>query len=509
MKINLRAALTRLLAVLATLGLSTLCNAQQHSTDIPRILSYQGQLRSNTGLSVDGPQTMTIRLYSDSAGQQVVWEDKFLTPVQSGVFNILLGSQRPLPDASELSAPLWVGVTIGEGNELKPYTQLSASPYALTVANHSITADKMDVDYIGSISVNSTKVTARGGDLNIITGPGLAATFDPTSNSLILEGSDNGIVSRKGKQTLGSTQVIGTNHQVLCDGTYGSARSGNVTLTTPQDIHTGASPTFVSLTLTGNASIGGTLGVTGNSSLGGTLGVTGATTTHGITNTGNIGTGTLTSTGNITDGGNLTVAGTTGLTGNTTIAGTLLVSGGTTTNGVTNTGDIGTTTLTSSSTIADGGNLTVAGTTGLTGNTTIAGTLLVWGGTTTNGVTNAGLLTTDSLHITGGMTIVGSVHVAGGIDTLVSDGPIESGNTLIMNGTSLPRALTSDQALLIIAQVGNVTITPGLGGEVASTSNLDMLSHNIINVSDPVNSQDAATMHYALSLNSSQSASLS
>src|SRR5579872_206765 len=103
MKINIRVALSRLFAGMALLGLSTLCYAQQNSTDIPRVLSYQGQIQSSTGLPVNGPQSITVRLYSDSAGQQLVWEDRFVTPVQSGEFNILLGSQRPLPDASQFS----------------------------------------------------------------------------------------------------------------------------------------------------------------------------------------------------------------------------------------------------------------------------------------------------------------------------------------------------------------------------------------------------------------------
>ena len=102
--------------------------------------------------------------------------------------------------------------------------------------------------------------------------------------------------------------------------------TGAQTALTGLSVGTGASTTTINgtgvtlgtgatLTANGNATVGGTLGVTGNTSLntvstsgaatlnsvgvtnnatvGGTLGVTGATTTAGITNTGNVGTTTL------------------------------------------------------------------------------------------------------------------------------------------------------------------------------------------------------------------------
>ena len=66
-------------------------------------------------------------------------------------------------------------------------------------------------------------------------------------------------------------------------------------------------------------------GITNNATVGGTLGVTGATTTAGITNTGNVGTGTLSTTGAATLNSagvtnNLTVGGVTQLNGTKRIA---------------------------------------------------------------------------------------------------------------------------------------------------------------------------------------------
>jgi hypothetical protein len=110
---------------------------------------------------------------------------------------------------------------------------------------------------------------------------------------------------------------------------------------------------------------------------GATLSVGGATTTNGITNTGNVGTGTLSTTGLATLNSvgvinNATVGGTLGVTGNTSLS-TLSTSGAATLNsvGVTNGATVG-------------GTLDVAGVANLNGGATISNNLTVAPATTVN-----------------------------------------------------------------------------------------------------------------------------
>ncbi|HEY3875214.1 MAG TPA: hypothetical protein VGM92_07035 [Candidatus Kapabacteria bacterium] len=111
----------------------------------------------------------------------------------SGVFNMMLGSSgNPLPDAQAMDRPLWLGISIDGAPELRPLSQLSASPFALNVADSSITAQKLNVNYVSSISVDGQPITGRGTNVNIVSGPGLNATWIPTSSSLLLSGTGNG-----------------------------------------------------------------------------------------------------------------------------------------------------------------------------------------------------------------------------------------------------------------------------------------------------------------------------
>ena len=99
---------------------------------------------------------------------------------------------------------------------------------------------------------------------------GLAAANEPflsfapdagslTNNRVAVAGTGIGIAvggADDGDFTINNTGVIsatGTANRVLVNATVGLPQTGSITLSTPQDIHPGASPTFVGMTLTGLA----------------------------------------------------------------------------------------------------------------------------------------------------------------------------------------------------------------------------------------------------------------
>src|SRR5581483_5497326 len=92
----------------------------------------------------------------------------------------------------DFSKPLWIGVKIVGGQELKPLTQLIGSPFSISIPDSSVTQDKMAVDYVGSISVNGKQITGKGTILNLIDGPGTSLLYDETTNSLSFSNGGKG-----------------------------------------------------------------------------------------------------------------------------------------------------------------------------------------------------------------------------------------------------------------------------------------------------------------------------
>ena len=119
----------------------------QTSPDVPHILSYQGQVTTNDGSAMNGTHHITTTLYSDPHGTNSVWHGEYSAEISNGIFNILLGSGTyKLPEVSVMNRPLWVGIKVDGGEEMKPLTQLSAAPYSLNIPDKSVTQAKLSPD---------------------------------------------------------------------------------------------------------------------------------------------------------------------------------------------------------------------------------------------------------------------------------------------------------------------------------------------------------------------------
>ena len=206
-----------------------LLHAQQSSTvgDIARTISYQGMLTDANGAPVtSGLYAITVTLYADKTGSEPVWTDTYHSDVTGGVFNLYLGSgQNPLPEPGELNTSLWVGTSINGAKEMRPLTPLAASPYALNVADESITtaklfdgsvtADKVSMNYVAGIRINGEEIAGNGTTLDIRSGENLDIHYDDVTESLII-GATNALGSQKGDTEKGAevldiTYVVSNN----------------------------------------------------------------------------------------------------------------------------------------------------------------------------------------------------------------------------------------------------------------------------------------------------------
>jgi hypothetical protein len=215
-----------------------------------------------------------------------------------------------------------------------------------------------------------------------------------------------------------------------------------------------------------NTGVAGTLGVSGAATLQSTLGVTGATTTRGITNTGNVGTQTLSTSGLATlnsasVSNNATVGGSLGVTGATTLSSTLGVVGAAT---------LGSTLdVTGVSTL---GRSTIAGATGnaatvLKGGTNSGILTLQDGDTTTSGSTPAG--TSITISGSGGGTAATVFQTTTNANTTSVTTTVGT-NASYADGSTA--ALQAGPTNAVTVNSGNAGATPGvsINGSVGTGS---------------------------------------
>lgn len=285
-------------------------------------------------------------------------------------FLALLAQAPPasqFPAAVATDATLKVAVngvnTLLTGNMTTTTTTLSVSACAGIVANTLVTIDA-EIMPVSGCTGTVLVVGSRGFDGTV------AAAH--TSGTIINAFVDAWYHNASRSEIEAIESALGTN---LSNVVYSfNGRSSAVTLQSAdvaaveQDLRVSASPVFVGLALGGNETIAGTLngaaasfsgtlgagattlaslGVTGNETIGGTLGVTGVTTLAGLA----------------TLNGGIQINGVMGTSGAATLSGGLTVTGGATVNGTLTAANA----LVASSTLAVTGNTTVGGTLQSTG----------------------------------------------------------------------------------------------------------------------------------------------
>lgn len=98
---------------------------------VPLLVQHQGFLRSATDEPVNGPVTLTFRLYGQEAGGTTLWvETHNDVPVAGGLYSVLLGGTAPLTD-DLLAGDLWLSTAVGQDAEMQPRIRVTSAPFAL------------------------------------------------------------------------------------------------------------------------------------------------------------------------------------------------------------------------------------------------------------------------------------------------------------------------------------------------------------------------------------------
>ena len=178
--------------------------------DVPKYISFQGELTDSQGTRITSSKSVTFKLHSAASGGAILWsEAQTLTPA-NGIVSASIGSATAGGVNLAFDTGYWLGVTVSPYAEMSPRIRLTTSPYAfiakfldtgataygaLSVAE-TVTANKFVGN--GSLLTGITASAASDTDWTIATAStiyrlsgNVAIGTTSTADSLQIEGTLN------------------------------------------------------------------------------------------------------------------------------------------------------------------------------------------------------------------------------------------------------------------------------------------------------------------------------
>ena len=232
---------------------------------VPHLIRYQGQAVDSNGVPLEGPYTLTFRLYAAATGGTATWQEvQTNVALDTGHFSVLLGQVTSL-DPVDWTQPLWLGVQVNTQPELAPRQQITSVPLA-------ITAEKLAAPVTTSALTDDAKALVPAGAIILWTGascPSGYARFTAMDNKFLVSGTAyNAAAGGSNTHTHAAGSYIGPSHTHSIPGTTGSAWSpvvGNNSRVGVVVYDTGVPNTLKVATVNPSTGTGGTGPITGTS----------------------------------------------------------------------------------------------------------------------------------------------------------------------------------------------------------------------------------------------------
>lgn len=114
-----------------SLLLTSLLPLRPAFAQVPQLIRYQGQAVDSQGVPLEGPYTLTFRLYDAATAGTLLWQEpQNNVTLSKGHFSVLLGQVTPLT-AMDWSKSCWLSIQVGAQPELSPRQQLTSVPLAI------------------------------------------------------------------------------------------------------------------------------------------------------------------------------------------------------------------------------------------------------------------------------------------------------------------------------------------------------------------------------------------
>jgi hypothetical protein len=141
-------------------GLAFLFIVSNALAEVPVTMQFQGYLTDAEGEPLSGVHTLFFTLYDAEQSGNPVWTETLSAALVEGAFTAILGSTNPLDANVFDGAPLWLGVTVDDGEELSPRSAVASVPYSTRAG---VADDVVGAIHPSSVTIDGTTVIDESG----------------------------------------------------------------------------------------------------------------------------------------------------------------------------------------------------------------------------------------------------------------------------------------------------------------------------------------------------------
>lgn len=207
-------------AILLSLPLGVWADADASTPDQ---MTYQGRLFGPSGAVLDSTLAISFTIYSDSTGGSLLWSESQSVPVDSSLFNVILGSVTPIPSAAFTGTPRWLTMQIAGDTEMVPRVKLVSVPYSFRAekadtsqfAVNAARADTSDFAFSGPGSGGDTFWGANGNDIHNLNSGNVGVGTNTPPHKLTVTGG--ALAVETGSLYLASDRAVQFNYGVAND----------------------------------------------------------------------------------------------------------------------------------------------------------------------------------------------------------------------------------------------------------------------------------------------------